>query len=272
MPKRALTKLKSLRLGRLVRLLVGGRELSFKDKVKLNYYPAKRPLQITFDGKPLRIIDAESFVGAYEEIFLNEVYGFKPTADHVTIIDGGSNIGLAILFFKNRYPDSQIISFEADPIIFEVLEWNVSSRGLEEVKVVNAALWNSDTSLLFVSEGGASGHIAASDESDNSLPVTAVRLKPWLQRKIDFLKLDIEGAEYEVLEDCREELKNVENLFVEYHSEIKSDQKLSAILQILSTAGFRYHIHEAFVSPRPFTDRPVLGQMDLQLNIFAFRP
>ena len=91
------------------------------------------------------------------------------------------------------------------------------------------------------------------------------------REKIDFLKLDIEGAEYEVLQDCQKELRDVQNLFVEYHSPASSEQRLSRILEILSGAGFRYQIHEAFTSPHPFLDRRLAGQMDLQLNISAFR-
>jgi FkbM family methyltransferase len=252
-------------------LLVGGRDLNLKDKVKLNYYPEHRPLEIAFDGKPLRVADAESFVGAYQEIFLDRVYEFTSSNDRPFIIDGGANIGLATLFFKKNYPNSIITAFEADPIIFKTLEWNINCRGLKDVEVIKAALWNLDTSLPFLSEGSASGHVATSGEFGNLVPVTAVRLKAWLQSKIDFLKLDIEGAEYEVLEDCREELTNVENLFVEYHSRVNAEQRLSTILQILSAAGFRYHVHEAFTSRQPFMNRAVLGQMDLQLNIFAFR-
>src|SRR5205807_10175494 len=128
------------------------------------------------------------------------------------------------------------------------------------------------TTLSFVPEGGASGHIACSSDSGRSLRVTAVRLKTRLQDEIDLLKMDIEGAEYEVLDDCREELKNVKNLFVEYHSRADLPQRLSSLLQILSDAGFRYHIREAFTSSHPFLRRARLGGMDLQLNIFCFRP
>jgi Methyltransferase FkbM domain len=153
-----------------------------------------------------------------------------------------------------------------------MLQENIASFRLQDVQLVNAALWNRETSLLFTSEGGASGHIATSMDTGESVPVTAVRLKSWLHEKIDFLKLDIEGAEYEVLEDCREELRNVQDLFVEYHSPARSEQTLSRILEILTGVGFRYHIHEAFTSPHPFLDRRLVGQIDLQLNISAFRP
>jgi FkbM family methyltransferase len=255
----------------LGRLLLHGHELNLADKIKLNYYRKYQPLQITFDGERLQVADADSFLAAYKEIFFDKVYAFRSTTPRPMIIDGGANIGLATLFFKQLYPKSSIIAFEADPAIFALLEQNIAFFHLADVRLVNAALWNSDASLPFASEGGASGHIATFGETTRSTRVQGVRLKPWLRESVDFLKLDIEGAEYEVLEDCQEELKNVRNLFVEYHSSAHSEQKLSRILEILSKAGFRYHIHEAFSSPYPFLARRLLGKMDLQLNISGFR-
>ena len=268
----ALTKLKSLRLARMGRLLILGRDLNFVDKIKLNYRRKYHPLRITFGGRPMQVADADSFLGAYKEIFFDRVYAFSSATPRPLIIDGGANIGLATLFFKRIYPQSRVIAFEADPSIFELLKQNIGSFHLPNVQLVNAALWNSDTSLSFTAEHGASGHIATFTDTGDSVPVSAMRLKSWLHEKIDFLKLDIEGAEYEVLDDCREELRNVQNLFVEYHSPASSEQRLSRILDILSGAGFRYQIHEAFTLPHPFLDRRLASQMDLQLNISAFRP
>ena len=268
---RALTKLRSLRLASMGRLLIHGHDFNFVDKIKLNYRGKYHPLQITFAGRAMQVADADSFLAAYREIFLDRVYAFPSATYHPLIIDGGANIGLATLFFKRIYPQSRIVAFEPDPWIFEMLEQNITSFHFADVKLVNAAIWNSDTLLPFASEGGASGHIAISGETARSTRIQGVRLKSWLREKIDFLKLDIEGAEYEVLEDCREDLGNVQYLFVEYHSPAGSEQKLSRILDILSKAGFRYHIHEAFTSPHPFLSRRLLGQMDLQLNISGFR-
>lgn len=269
---RVLAKLRSLRLARLTRLLLRGQELRLLDKIKLNYYPSHEPLQITFDKKPFHVADAESFLGAYKEIFFDRVYGFLSTTSKPFIIDGGANIGLATTFFKQLYPRCRVVAFEPDPVLYAALSKNVVSLGLQDVDLINAAIWNSDTSVSFISEGGGSGHIPVPGERRSSASVKAVRLKPWLNEKVDFVKLDLEGAEYEVLEDCREDLASVHNLFVEYHSPANSEQKLSRILEILSSAGFRYHIHEAHTSSHPFLSRTLLGEMDLQLNISAFRP
>src|SRR5438876_9714131 len=175
--ERALIKLKSLRLARLGRLLIFGRDLNFVDKIRLNYRRKYHPLQITFAGRPMQVADADSFLGAYKEIFFDRVYAFPSATPRPLIIDGGANIGLATLFFKRIYPQSRVIAFEADPSIFELLEQNVGSFHLPNVQLVNAALWNSDTSLSFTAERRASGHFSTLTATGDSVPVSALRLK-----------------------------------------------------------------------------------------------
>lgn len=88
---------------------------------------------------------------------------------------------------------------------------------------------------------------------------------------IDFLKLDIEGAEFEVIASCKEYLKNVKNLFIEYHSLPTEKQRLHELLQIVQEAGFRYYMKEAWENLKyPFVNRNP-AMFDLQLNIFAYR-
>ena len=97
------------------------------------------------------------------------------------------------------------------------------------------------------------------------------RLRDYLGEPIDLLKLDIEGAEVDVLLDCRDRLTNVARVFVEYHSFAESEQRLDILLALLKTSGFRVYIQTEVCPPRPFVKRTPYMGMDLQLNIFAVR-
>jgi hypothetical protein len=103
--------------------------------------------------------------------------------------------------------------------------------------------------------------------------VEAVRLKDILKEHttIDFLKIDIEGAEHRVIMDCAEELHRVDKMFIEYHSSPNHPQLLHQILRVINNSGFRYYIKEASNNySHPFIrNKDVL--YDLQLNIFCFR-
>jgi FkbM family methyltransferase len=222
-------------------------------------------------GTKIEIVDAASFISMYKDIYEQEIYRFQAGTDRPFIIDGGANIGLSVLYFKELYPEAQVIAFEPDDQIYAVLERNIQSGDHDRVELVRRALWSSETSLTFMSEGADGGRVARPQDTNNKV-VRTVRLRDYLDdRKVDLLKLDIEGAETEVLLDCADRLGNVERLFVEYHSFAREPQTLHTLTSVLAGAGFRLHIHPHITSPRPFLSRASYEEMDLLLNVFAFR-
>lgn len=227
----------------------------------------------TFKGRTLHVHDQASFRLGYHELFEEEVYRFGSTKANPHIIDCGSNIGMSIIYFKSLFPGSKIIGFEADPYVFSFLEKNVQSFSFNDVTVINKAVWDAnDESLSFLAEGGAGGRVQEKSEQFKFVNVKTARLKDYLTKEIDFLKIDIEGAESRVIADCADNLKSVKNLFIEYHSMDNGCQDLHLILQIVNNAGFRYHIKEAYTTAFPFIERKLNFGMDLQLNIFCYRP
>jgi len=217
-------------------------------------------------------VDSNTCLSGLVEIFFEQCYLFHSENSMPLIIDCGANIGISVLYFKHLYPDAKIIAFEADPNIYNILDKNIKASGLQGVDLINKAVYDSDDILSFRVEGGFSGRVAIGKENGIIEKVQGLRLKNYLNQKVDFLKLDIEGAECNVIKDCESNLLNVERVFIEYHSHHEEPQKLSEILKILTSAGFRYYIKEAYVPKAPFVWRPTLDSMDLQLNIYAMRP
>ena len=108
-------------------------------------------------------------------------------------------------------------------------------------------------------------------EAENTIKIETIRLKDYLQEKVDFLKIDIEGPEFDIIKDCREDLKNVENIFVEYHSFAENPQMIGELLIYLKEAGFKLYIKEAWENMKnPFIEKKG-PYFDLQLNIFGYR-
>ena len=237
---------------------------------RLNALPRYQPASTQLLGEVLELADSASFLFMSREIFEHEIYRFRARSEDPYIIDGGANIGLSILYFKSSYPRSQILAFEPDDQVFAILSRNIQSRGLSDVQLHCRALWSSETELKFIREGADAGRIAHNREVAQKIVRTA-RLRDYLDRPVDFLKLDVEGAETEILSDCADFLGQVERLFVEYHSFAGAPQTLHLLLNILANAGFRVHIHTAITAAHPFMERQAYLGMDLQLNIFAFR-
>jgi hypothetical protein len=127
--------------------------------------------------------------------------------------------------------------------------------------------------LDFDVDGKDGGHFSQfpAEHKIDSQEVPVVRLVPYLDGRIDMLKLDIEGAEVEVLLDASDHLDKVHHLFVEYHSYPKREQQLSELLEVLQEADFRYHLKPGVFSPRPFMEMSTYNGKDNNINIFAYR-
>ena len=222
--------------------------------------------------KKLKYTDSASFCFIFDEIFRKKIYQFKSSSKHPHIIDAGANIGLSTIYFKLLYPEAKIIAFEPDEKAYNALQYNVNSFGLNDVQLIKKGIWNDNTRLKFYAEGADGGRIATASEGNQIVDIEVERLAPYLDNKIDFLKMDIEGVEVNVIKDCQDRLVNVENIFVEYHSFANQPQQLHALLKILSDAGFRYAVHHVGTfSPQPFVKINKYMGMDFQLNIYGYR-
>jgi FkbM family methyltransferase len=243
-------------------------------RTKISFYKIKRlkryePSMVYVFDSPIKIVDSASFLFQYNEIFIQKIYKFNSDNTKPFIIDGGSNIGLAIVYWKTLFPDSHIIGFEPDDNVFNVLDYNIKTLKLKNVEIVNKGLWDSDTTLYFSPDGSDGGRVSS---AETTTKIEVISLKNYLYNKVDFLKLDIEGAEIKVLVDCSEYLKNVGNIFIEYHSFDGKNQELDIILKLLTSSGFRYYIRSTGVfSNQPFMKIHNYEGMDLQLNIFGYR-
>ncbi len=230
---------------------------------------------VRVDNIEFKIPDAASFLSMYEELIYKKIYTFSPSHDTPIILDFGANIGLSVLFFSKHYPNAEIHAYEADPSIYDYLTHNVAQFKTPRIHLNNVAVYDEDTSLSFFSEGADGGHVCREDETAASVKkeITAVDAKEILRSMpyVDFLKMDIEGAERRVVPRIKEELEKVQNIFVEYHSETNQQQFLPELLAILQEAGFRIYMHPTFCSPLPLVQDLENCGDDLQINIFGKR-
>jgi len=238
---------------------------------KLYAAPRYQEIRTNLLTPAIDAVDPLSCVFMYKEIFEKEIYTFKSKTDAPVIIDCGANIGLPIIYWKRHFPNAQITAFEPDQKVFDVLQKNMTAHGLTDVQLLKYGLWSEETTLTFFSEGADGGRIA-NNETGTKEEIKTKRLSTYLDTKVDFLKIDIEGAECTVLTECKDQLTNVENIFVEYHSFVDQEQNLDTVLLILREAGFRVYLeHVGIRSEFPYIKRESTLGMDLQLNIYGYR-
>jgi FkbM family methyltransferase len=250
-------------------------DASFRTFVRLSvlYGSSKRYVRrsISIKGAKMEVADAKSFIWQYYEIFFKSYYDFKANKKNPLIIDCGSNIGLGLLRFKQQYPEADIHAFEADDLICNILNKNIAANQLKGIHVHNEAVWIKDETLQFASEGADGGQISENNEGTKS--VNGIDFARFLQRfeQIDFLKIDIEGAETQLLPHIASQLHKVDNLFVEFHSYNGQTQHLNEVIAAMSSAGHRIYIDNVAFKNSPFINKTGKYGMDLQLNIFAYK-
>jgi len=236
---------------------------------------ACHPLMVTLHNWTIEVSDVPSFLSTYYFVFVRKTYSFQSTRKDPLIIDCGANIGLTVLFYKSIYPNATIIAYEADPNIFATLERNISRNGIPGVTLINAAVGSSDGRVFFSPDGADSGRVVRpGDDVARQIEVGSVRLKSQLEQQfVDMLKIDIEGAETDLLTDCAEALVRVGSLCMEFHSFPNAPQRLGSLLSLLEGAGFRVVIEALNDETLPLGMRAkrLAGGMDMQLHIFGYR-
>jgi FkbM family methyltransferase len=260
--------------------------MKFRDAIKLAFSPSKllakwelervrklpryTPGQTRLFGKPLRYADSSSYYFMHEEIFTQKVYEFASSNPAPRIIDGGANIGLATIYFKKCFPRARVTAFEADHSIATILRANMAAQCISDIEVLEAAIWKERCEVSFTAEGADSGMIDLQNSTSRKVP--ALPLSQFLDEPIDFLKLDIEGAEFEVLSSCRSKLGSVQKAFIEYHSKAGKSQELPELLGLLKEAGFRCFLTSPSIfNPRPLLDYTSYNGLDMVLNIWCSR-
>jgi len=248
----------------------------YREYLRLLFLYSKVP---RYQGRNIKFLEYEifvpdclSFIFQFKEIFVKQYYNFKTESKIPIIFDCGSNIGISVIFFKSVYKDSKIKAFEADKVISEILRNNLIQNKISGVEIIPKAVWTHNEGVEFYSDGADAGSIFG---KSRKVLADSIRLKEIidLEEKIDMLKLDVEGAETEVLVDIGDNLKKVDNLFIEFHSFKTHRQSLDMILSILNQNNFRYFINSVYEKEMPFINKinPQNPDMDLQLNIFAYK-
>jgi len=185
----------------------------------------------------------------HEELETNFVKSVLKPGDYV--LDVGANIGYYTLLFAKIVGNAgKVFGFEPEPLNFNILKKNISINNYHNVVLEKTACSNKKGKTnLFLSYEGAQTHriFRSKRVSKNFISVDVISLDDYfknqtIMKKISFVKIDVEGAEYDVLMGMKsiiEENKKLHILLEFYPSNIKesgSDPK--ALLNFLRDSGF----------------------------------
>lgn len=199
----------------------------------------------------IRLRDGRSMVcqvsefPAFAEVFLAgeyEVPGLVDWDSLHTIVDVGANVGMAALWFASRSPKARIIAVEPGPSALSRLRVNIARNGLgERITIKPVALGKAAGRGRLVGSGASVG-LRVEEESERTRgQVPVITLAELVEEsgfeRVDLLKLDCEGAEYNILSACGGSgLSRVQHVVGEYH--VEGGHTPAELEGILRSAGF----------------------------------
>jgi len=150
-------------------------------------------------------------------------------------IDIGAHIGKHTIYSAINGA-KQVIAIEAAYSTFSILDYNVKLNNLHNVRIIHAACWDKaeQLKLYFDSDGIGSVMTQKSDTLESVDTVTIDSLTTSLNR-VDVIKIDVEGAETNVLKGSRNTLNKFHPKIV---FEAFTDEQYDNVMDVIESFGY----------------------------------
>lgn len=186
-------------------------------ELELRWPGYDHPFKLRFGGSDLR---------TFLHVIVARGYEFPFALDPRSVVDAGANIGLSAVYFATKYPSAHVIALEPDADNFKLLCEN--TKNYKQVVPVQAALWWREGTVQLVDPGqgewafrvgGLQGPSPVREAGVATVPsVTITQLLDRFDvQTVDLLKMDIEGAEREVLHHSVDWIGQVSAIAIELH-------------------------------------------------------
>jgi FkbM family methyltransferase len=218
-----------------------------------------RQLQLQLRHPQVELIVRSAMdIWSVKETFIDQFYTRfgVPVEDGWTVMDIGAGIGDYSIHAAHGKPNVQVYAFEPYPGSFALLSENLVLNKLDNVQTFQQAVWRTTGRLsLDIASGEplqiSSHNPSTSVEGDQGLSVNAVSLESVLSKlnitRLDLLKMDCEGAEYEILLNTPpEKLRMVERMIMEYH-DLDVQRVHPVLIGFLEQQGYQVTCRENIV-------------------------
>jgi FkbM family methyltransferase len=196
----------------------------------------KMPHNVRVAGKSVRLHypPDQGAANDFMACCIRNDYGLGRQLKNVeTILDVGANVGFFSIAARARYPHAQIHAYEPNPRVLSFLKSNTAEIGISVFPEAVGA----SAGRVSILDNGDSNQATTQAASDGAIP--QVSLETAIERlggTVDLLKLDCEGAEWEMFGVTRP-WDHVRNIRMEYH--LVRDRTIQDVDQALERVGFR---------------------------------
>lgn len=172
---------------------------------------------------------------------------YNPKVDDI-VVDVGAHVGIFTVKMSKKLKSGYVIAIEPDKTNYKLLVNNIEINKLKNVIPINAALSTINGTIKLFLDNSSVGHSIV-NESKRVVEVRSFTLDELVRqlglRKVDFIKINAEGAELDILKGAKKILiENTVSLSIaanHYHSQ---EQDVSSVL---SELGFKTRLYRRFV-------------------------
>ena len=197
---------------------------------------------VSYNYKGRDILAPRNATKVFMEIFYEDIYEkrFKPIG---TVVDIGAHVGMFTV--KASFTAKNVIAFEPSPETFRLLESNCN--GIPNVRLIQKALWSKAGTTRLYLQGNTICNSLVCRRAD-FVDVETVTLDSIID-KADFIKIDAEGAELEILKGAEKVLScpGTRLAVAAYHSLPDGRPELPYIVSHLRERNYNVHASESYV-------------------------
>lgn len=215
----------------------------------LGFYNKESIIYSLKNGLKLEILNTKknrTIVLDLGEIFGEEIY-FTPFSNKkMAVIDLGAHVGIYSLYAALKNKNAKIYAFEPDSDNFKQLCRNIKINKLEDrIFPFKKAISKENKKMNFYLHDRSSRAHSIFEKSKNKVVVNSINLSKIFKilkiKNCDILKVDIEGAEYEVLYNSPQTLNKINMIFIECHdySNTRKDYNKEEMKKFLQNNGFK---------------------------------
>jgi FkbM family methyltransferase len=198
----------------------------------------------TRTGLKIKLRTNSTDLDTFTLIWLQKEYsklGFE-IHDNDIIIDVGSHIGLFALYASQFCKKGKIFCFEPNQENYDLLLSNMRLNNMANITSYNAAVSNSDMDVMLYLNADNTAHSLHIPNS-KSVKVKSLTLRSILDSNkletCDYLKLDCEGSEYDIIESLPDEyFKKIKKIYIEYHFFDTKPELVSKLLKRLESLSY----------------------------------
>lgn len=202
----------------------------------------------------------------YKEIFVKNCYLLDELVSCRSkinrVIDLGANIGFASLYFARLFPNATIEAVEMNPHLIPTLRWNIRPFK-NRVRVIHAAVSTQKGTATAVIDHDSASYLNTSLKgvhgadkravSTSEVSVECIAISDFLTAPAGLLKVDIEGAEYDVLASPAVKPENILAIVGELHGLPATLDQVDRIASMLGARGYRVELGEISDGGQIFT-------------------